>query len=156
MLVGCNWSTAQESNRRYILPSTEQWARTCWVVIRTICSSKLCTNTVRSWAFWGAASPLSFSLIVSDGWSMEDNKGYVITKQQQRFVNGKRMDECVSSEAEVGVNNVFSYDDYRGADRAQFESLPRNLFHDLSVHAVPHQPWKDDSTCGTHSVKVLK
>ena len=67
------------------------------------------------------------------------------------------MDECVSSEAEVGVNNVFSYDDYRGADRAQSNPC-RNLFHDLdlSVHAVPHQPWKDDSTCGTHSVKVLK
>jgi hypothetical protein len=25
------------------------------------------------------------------------------------------------------VNNVFSYDDYRGADRAQFESLQKSL-----------------------------
>jgi hypothetical protein len=70
---------------------------------------------------------------------MEDNKGYVITKQQQRFVNGKRMDECVSSEAEVGVNNVFSYDDYRGADRAQFESLQKSLsrFRFISSRGAP-------------------
>ena len=54
---------------------------------------------------------------------MEDNKGYVITKQQQRFVNGKRMDECVSSETWKLVNErVFlrCYD-VRGHDVSELD-----------------------------------
>jgi hypothetical protein len=35
------------------------------------------------------------------------------------------------------VNNVFSYDDYRGADRAQFESLQKSLSRFISSRGAP-------------------
>ena len=68
---------------------------------------------------------------------MEDNKGYVITKQQQRFANGKRMDECVSSDMEVGQRVFLRCSMFRGYIKA--EMSPSS---EASEKINPVQPWR--------------